>query len=46
MLTCRSQTGAAVYNHGITAAIRDTVIDELAERSFAKLSIEAVIRRG
>lgn len=40
------ETRAAALRPRITAAIRNAVIDELAERGFARLSIAAVIRRG
>jgi AcrR family transcriptional regulator len=42
----RAPAGAAVLRGDITAAIRDAVMNELAEVGYGRLSIEAVARRA
>jgi AcrR family transcriptional regulator len=42
----RKPTGAAVLQPGITAAITEAVLDELAENGYARLSMEAVAKRA
>lgn len=45
-MTRRAPTGAAVLQPEITTAITDAVLDELAERGYARLSMEAVAKRA
>lgn len=45
-MTRRAPTGAAVLQPGITAAITEAVLDELAEHGYARLSMEAVAKRA
>jgi AcrR family transcriptional regulator len=45
-VTRRTPTGAAVLQPEITAAIADAVLDELAERGYARLSMESVAKRA
>ncbi|MDH2430578.1 TetR/AcrR family transcriptional regulator [Sphaerisporangium sp. TRM90804] len=42
----RAPTGAAVLRPQITSAISEAVLEELAERGYARLSMEAVARRA
>jgi AcrR family transcriptional regulator len=42
----RTPTGAAVLQPGVTEAITEAVLDELAETGYGKLSMEAVARRA
>ncbi|GAB3835644.1 TetR/AcrR family transcriptional regulator [Kribbella italica] len=42
----RTPSGAAVLRPGITAAITDTVLAELVERGYARLSMEGVAKRA
>jgi AcrR family transcriptional regulator len=42
----RTPTGAAVLQPEITTAITDAVLDELAERGYARLSMESVAKRA
>jgi AcrR family transcriptional regulator len=42
----RTPTGAAVLRPGVTEAISEAVLDELAETGYGKLSMEAVARRA
>ena len=42
----RTPTGAAVLQPGITKAITEAVLDELAEQGYARLSMEAVAKRA
>lgn len=42
----RAPSGAAVLRSGITDAITEAVLDELAETGYARLSMEAVARRA
>ncbi|MGP3934380.1 TetR/AcrR family transcriptional regulator [Nonomuraea sp. KM88] len=44
--TRRPPTGAAVLQPQITTAITEAVLDELAERGYGRLSMEAVARRA
>ncbi|TDD17077.1 TetR/AcrR family transcriptional regulator [Nonomuraea diastatica] len=44
--TRRPPTGAAVLQPQITSAISEAVLDELAERGYGRLSMEAVARRA
>ncbi|MDT5065997.1 MAG: hypothetical protein QOK02_2152 [Mycobacterium sp.] len=45
-MTRRTPTGAAVLQPEITAAITGAVLDELAERGYARLSMESVAKRA
>lgn len=45
-MTRRAPTGAAVLQPEITSAITDAVLDELAERGYARLSMESVAKRA
>ena len=45
-MTRRTPTGAAVLQPEITAAITEAVFDELAERGYARLSMESVAKRA
>jgi AcrR family transcriptional regulator len=45
-MTRRTPTGAAVLQPEITSAITDAVLDELAERGYARLSMESVAKRA
>lgn len=45
-MTPRTPTGAAVLQPGITKAITEAVLDELAEQGYARLSMEAVAKRA
>ena len=45
-MTRRTPTGAAVLQPGITKAITEAVLAELAERGYARLSMEAVAKRA
>jgi AcrR family transcriptional regulator len=42
----RTPTGAAVLQPGITKAITEAVLDELAEQGYARVSMEAVAKRA
>jgi AcrR family transcriptional regulator len=42
----RTPTGAAVLQPEITTAITEAVLDELAERGYARLSMESVAKRA
>jgi AcrR family transcriptional regulator len=42
----RAATGAAVLQPELTKAITDAVLDELAEKGYARLSMEAVAKRA
>jgi AcrR family transcriptional regulator len=42
----RTPTGAAVLQPGVTEAITEALLDELAETGYGKLSMEAVARRA
>ncbi|ONI83377.1 TetR family transcriptional regulator [Saccharothrix sp. ALI-22-I] len=42
----RTPTGAAVLQPGVTQAITEAVLDELAEHGYARLSMEAVAKRA
>ncbi|WP_028926070.1 TetR/AcrR family transcriptional regulator [Pseudonocardia acaciae] len=44
--TRRAPTGAAVLQSRVTRAITEAVLDELAERGYGRLSMEAVARRA
>lgn len=45
-MTRRTPTGAAVLQPEITTAITEAVLDELAERGYARLSMESVAKRA
>ncbi len=42
----RTPTGAAVLRAGVTEAITEAVLDELAENGYGRLSMEAVAKRA